>query len=1093
QKEANIWHFGHYVGLDFNSGSPVVLDVPYFTSNLGNATISDSLGNLLFSCGNNTIWNRNGVVMVNGKDLAGRPGAAQFALILKKPNSNNIYYVFTVSCANEIYYPGFWYSVIDMNLDGGHGAVTNEKNIPLDAAWDARDKQIGLISGNDIKVITYKAYEDEYAVFTLSKYGVDEQAVISPSLHRVFTGISATMKLSYNKKYLVTAFASNDVTSADNAFEICKFDQQTDSIKVMYTIHHYGEGGTLDRWPNSVEFSPDSKLLYLCSYIQESGGERMYLYQYDMKYVEDSALFKDSEIIIAEGEMGGMQLATDGKIYFVAGGYDELDYVSVIHEPWKRGTDCNFEEDAIYMGYEEDGKNIGLFLPNILLDHLLRFEWEGRCSAEPFVFQPNFQPDPVYIRWSFSDPAAGADSISLDLNPVHYFTQGGEYEVKVFVQYPSGRIEETSRVVTVIESPHPDLGPDTLKCELGAITLNAGDEDGMYVWSNGTFGNNARQITVSDSGWYWVQVTNSGGCQVRDSIYVGVYPKAIIDETNLSLIPTSCGGSNGKVLGLAVSGDEPLSFEWFDAGDNLLGTELDLVNLPVGNYYLHIIDGNACTTISNAYTIEDAGDIEIALVEKQDAHCSQNTGSINITAVSGDPANLLYSIDNGANWQTGNPLFENLPTGNYFIRVKDLSGCETVFADNPVLIENLPGPEVSSVNTSPEIDFLQNGEIDIAANANSGQLFYSIDGGNNFQTNNGLFQNLSAGTYFCIVKDDFGCDTAFTVVLTRSITQLIEAIAGNGNTCIGNAAVVPLKLNNFTDIFKFHVKLTYDTTVLTCDGYINVNPQLESSLQASIIPGTNEVIVSWQGETPATLEENATMLELVFGAKKQGISGIDWAALPGESAFYNESLDEVSADYHVGTLRVYTRPKIEMYNSWSSCEGYLFTADPDIIGGTGDISYNWDGPNGFSSTYRSLEIPNIVTSQAGIYTLIVSDTINCSEKDSIKVVVNENPQIAFAGQDTIFAQPGFLLEAGSGYFYYEWNTGENTDAIVINQEGAYSVRIGTKQQCFAADTVTILWGGEPFFLPNAFSPDGDGLNDEFKPVEKYDFVKTYQL
>ena len=63
QKEANIWHFGHYVGLDFNTGFPCSLDVPYFDSNSGNATISDSLGNLLFSCGNNRIWNRNGAVM----------------------------------------------------------------------------------------------------------------------------------------------------------------------------------------------------------------------------------------------------------------------------------------------------------------------------------------------------------------------------------------------------------------------------------------------------------------------------------------------------------------------------------------------------------------------------------------------------------------------------------------------------------------------------------------------------------------------------------------------------------------------------------------------------------------------------------------------------------------------------------------------------------------------------------------------------------------------------------------------------------------------------------------------------------------------
>ena len=59
------------------------------------------------------------------------PGAAQFALILKKPTSNNIYYVFTVVVHNNIFYPGLWYSVVDMNMDGGLGAVTDEKNISV--------------------------------------------------------------------------------------------------------------------------------------------------------------------------------------------------------------------------------------------------------------------------------------------------------------------------------------------------------------------------------------------------------------------------------------------------------------------------------------------------------------------------------------------------------------------------------------------------------------------------------------------------------------------------------------------------------------------------------------------------------------------------------------------------------------------------------------------------------------------------------------------------------------------------------------------------------------------------------------------------
>ena len=748
---------------------------------------------------------------------------------------------------------------------------------------------------------------------------------------------------------------------------------------------------------------------------------------------------------------------------------------------------CNYEENVITF---ENGAGSRGSLPNFLLDYLYRFEWEGQCQSSPFQFQSNFQPVPTLIAWDFGDPASGSGNYSNDLNPVHYFTHAGEFEVSVYVKYPSGRVEQTSRVVTVEDIPHPNLGPGYVVCEGEQVTLYAGDEEGMYAWSTGVFGHNLNEITVSDSGWYWVQVTAELGCFGIDSVYVGWYPKALINEDSLTLVPTTCGGSNGKILGLQVTGTEPLSFGWYDADSTLLDTTLDLSGLSVGNYFLHILDGNGCITISHSYTIEDAGNIEVTEVEKTDTHCGQNNGSITVTAEPSD--NLSYSIDNGATWQSGN-MFENLAAGGYFARAKDPSGCEGVYQNNPVTIEEIAGPQVTSVSTVAEIDNLSNGEIDITATVDTGQVFYSIDNGTAFQTDNGKFTNLTAGTYSCVVKDNYGCDTTFTVEVERVISQLIEAIAGDGYTCIGNAAVVPLKLVNFTDIYKFHVTLTYDTAMLSCEGYLKVHPKLKANLQVSIIPGGNEVIITWQGDTTTTLDNNATMLELVFGAKKEGFTGLDWAAEAGQSAFYNGQLEEVSAEYHLGILAIYTRPKIMMNKEEVYCEEDDVSAFVLVNGGSGAIDYLWEGPNGFTSTEENLEINNVHTGQAGIYTLTVNDTLDCVESKEINLIVNKNPQVAFAGQDTIFAQPGFVLKAGSGYPGYLWNTGDTTDAITVNDEGQYWVTVTSTESCQSADTVMVLWSGQSFYLPNAFTPNGDGLNDEFKPVQRYDLVKTYRL
>jgi len=1100
QNQAKIWYFGGQCGLDFNSGEPEVLNDYNLNSPMGTASICDSSGNLLMYSEGQSIWNRDHRIMLNGEDLVGDDyGSTQRVIIVQKPRSDNIYYVFMVGVGTFSSWGqyGLWYSIIDLNEDNGFGAVI-EKGILLNQAYDAQEKLFAVKHENneDIWIITRKIKDNKFASFLLSSTGINTTPVLSEALVMPYTTSDDTrghLKISYNKEYLLSCYWYSD---PPNIIEVCKFDATTGAIDYLYYEIKLDEQGR-KLIPFGIEFSPDSKYVYISFTTKDDDVD---IYQYDMQYIENAGLFTQSAIKISSGPGIGLQLATDGRIYCSYPeevGAPPYHYVSVINEPWKRGIECDFETDVIDMG---NAKVLYCF-PNMLLDYLYRFEWEGSCS-EPdngITFHPNFQPTPETIIWNFSDPNAGSDSISTELYPTHYFTHGGEFEVSVDVNYPPspnypfGRVEHTSRVVTVIQSPQPNLGPDTLTCEGNSIILNAGNEQGFCVWSDGTIGANINTITVADTGIYWAKITNSDGCGTTDSIHVGWFPKAIFNEDNLVITPTSCSGSNGSITGIVIGGIVPDYWEWYDGSGNLLSTDIDIYGLSVGNYFLHVTDNNGCLTISNSYTVTDGGDIQITDVAPSDSHCSQNNGTINITASSGAGNNFLYSILNGASgsWQPDSQ-FVDLPSGDYFIKVNDPSGCETVYENNPVVIENIEGPQLTAINVSNENDYLADGSIYLEAIVDIGNIQYSIDSGYSFQTNNGLFENLSAGTYYCVVKDEFGCNTTFTLVIDRIISQIIAAIAGNGSTCIGNATASPLLLNNFTDVSRFHVMLTYDQNLITCDGYMSVNPSLEDSLIVSTNT-SGEVHISWNGESPVSLQDGSLMVDLVFSAIDQGLSQVDWVANQDESQFYNQNGEIINTDYQFGNIIIYMRPNITLSPTNEVCEGESLFVVSSIEGGSGVNTSHWVGPNNFTSNDQILWFNNVTQNMAGTYTLTVTDTINCIESKNMDIIVNKGVEIAFSDYDTLWVDPGFILEAGFGAESYYWNTGESTESIIIDSIGNYSVQLTSYGDCKSSDTVQILWGGKPFYLPNAFTPNGDGLNDSFRAIPRYDYVNKYHL
>ena len=129
QKQGDQWRFGANAGLDFNSGTPV----PVLTSAMGApegcASIADpATGALLFYTNGGYVWDATNNYMPNGSTLGGNASATQ-TVIVPKPGSNTLYYIFTLPDQGGIFHHGnggLDFSIVDMGLHGGLGGCDGQ-------------------------------------------------------------------------------------------------------------------------------------------------------------------------------------------------------------------------------------------------------------------------------------------------------------------------------------------------------------------------------------------------------------------------------------------------------------------------------------------------------------------------------------------------------------------------------------------------------------------------------------------------------------------------------------------------------------------------------------------------------------------------------------------------------------------------------------------------------------------------------------------------------------------------------------------------------------------------------------------------------
>ena len=584
-KETNIWYFGNYAGLDFNTTPPTILTNGALNTIEGCATICNASGNLLFYTDGINVYNASHTVMPNGSGLQGNSSSSQSAIIAKQPGSTNIYYIFTNSGP---YGMGMGYSIVDMSLASGQGSVTT-KNFTLQTSSSEKLTSVKHCNGIDTWVIMHKWNSDEFCAYLLTAAGLNSVAVTSTigTVHTLGSNFAGCMKTSPNGKKLGLA-----IYQMGN-FELFDFNTATGAITNSLVLGSNISGAY------GCEFSPDGTKFY-----GSTGMNPGNLYQWNLCAGSPSAIASsDVAIFNSTAGIAAMQNAADGKIYIAR---FNQNFLGVINNPNALGTSCNYVD----LGQSIQPKMTVWSIPNFICNFRNEahpYTYTLTCNTGSFT-APVIQSTAVCaasssvinVKWNFGDPSSASNTSSLS-NPSHVFTSAGTYTTKMIVEYDCGLPDTVSQTVQVISlAPTLSISGVFTVCTNEKRTYTVSGAN-TYTWT-GTNQTPTLQISTPSSSttlnYSVMGQLASGGCvastaftvlvrkctglnEVEGQNGVRVYPLVFTTTLHLDIerpVDLSIYDVNGKCY----------YSNSVDAATTFLNTE----NYPPGVYVLQFKDGS---------------------------------------------------------------------------------------------------------------------------------------------------------------------------------------------------------------------------------------------------------------------------------------------------------------------------------------------------------------------------------------------------------------------------------------------------------------------------------------------------------------------
>lgn len=322
----------------------------------------------------------------------------------------------------------------------------------------------------------------------------------------------------------------------------------------------------------------------------------------------------------------------------------------------------------------------------------------------------------------------------------------------------------------------------------GQITVNPSGGTGMGYSFNWTpapgGGQGTNNATGLSSGNYIVDITDSDGCSISDTLFV---PNSIQITYTLSSTNVSCTGACDGTASVSANGIAPLTYQWFNGGVAMPGeTNPNLNGLCPGTYYVEITDDVGCTIQSTDIIITEPSPLADGLDSLRDPLCNGDCNGMIEISVSGGTAPYTINWYDGSNNLIGqtDTIATGLCAGDYYAEITDSNGC---MITTPTYTLNEPAPLVVNLTAVPNSCF---GTCDgyIVAATSGGTTPYAwsfTDSLNNNLPNtiNDSTFNLCTGTYNVEVVDSNGCSFGPQQVFLQSPSEITANTYSNDATC----------------------------------------------------------------------------------------------------------------------------------------------------------------------------------------------------------------------------------------------------------------------------------------------------------------------